>query len=116
MNPTDKKLRWRLPHAVLLLAFWIVSSGSVSETLLWAAEPTKAVPQASETKSAPPQPVAINESEIIPRAEQTLRSLQETRFELAADSESALNSLEKEIAAFTEKSDRRWQGELASIG
>ena len=105
-----------MPHAVLLFVFWIVSSEFVSQTLLWAAEPAKAAPQTSETKPAPPQPVAINASEIIPRAEQTLRALQEIRFDLAADSESALNSLGKEIAAFAEKSDRRWQGEVASIG
>lgn len=116
MNPTDKKPRCWLPHAVLLFVFWIVSSESVSQTLLWAAEPAKAAPQTSETKPAPPQPVAINASEIIPRAEQTLRALQEIRFDLAADSESALNSLGIEIAAFAEKSDRRWQGEVASIG
>ena len=59
--------------------------------------------------------VAIAAAEIIPRAEQTLRSLQETRFQLAADSDAALSSLRKEIEAFAEKSDRRWQSEAAVI-
>ena len=116
MNTTQSKPRRGLQRGGSSLCFLDSFIRSVSQTLLWAAEPAKAAPQASETKPAPPQPVAINASEIIPRAEQTLRSLQETRFDLAADSESALNSLEKEIAAFAEKSDRRWQGEVESIG
>src|SRR5262249_57037207 len=55
-------------------------------------------------------------SESIPRAEQTLKSLQETRFQLAVDSDAVLNSLQKDIAAFAEKSDRRWQGEAEMLG
>jgi small-conductance mechanosensitive channel len=115
-NTTQKKPICLLQLGVLLVALWIISPCSVGGISLWAAEPAKSPPPASETKQTPPQPVAIIESEIIPRAEQTLRSLQETRFELAADSDLALISLEKEISAFAEKSDRRWQGQAQAIG
>jgi small-conductance mechanosensitive channel len=80
-----------------------------------AAEQPKTPTPTSETKQAPPAPVAIPASEVIPRGEQTLRSLQETRFQLAADSDAALNSIQTEIAAFAEKSDQRWQGEAEMI-
>ena len=102
--------------AIFLFVSSIVCPWFVRQSLLWAAERAKTAPQASETKPAPSQTVAISASEVIPRAEQALRSLQETRFDLAADSESALNSLEKEIADFAEKSDKRWQSEAEIIG
>jgi small-conductance mechanosensitive channel len=92
-------------------------------TLLWgagprasrAAEPPNTSPQTTEVKKAPPAPIAIPASEIIPRSEQTLRALQEIRFQVAADSEAALKSMQSEIAAFAEKSDRRWQDEREMI-
>jgi DNA repair ATPase RecN len=51
----------------------------------------------------------IPPSEIVPRGEQTLRALQEIRFQIAAETDVALNSIQKEISEFAEKSDRRWQ-------
>src|SRR5215470_792249 len=97
-----------------LLGWWMVLSWLVSWTWVQAAEPPKAPAQASETKQAPVAPVAITASEIIPRAEQTFRSLQETRYQLAVDS-AVLNSMQKDIAAFAEKSDRRWEGEAEML-
>jgi len=87
----------------------------VAWTEIQAAEQPKSPPQASETKGSPPAPVAIPASEIIPRAEQALKSLQEIRFQIAADSESVLNSMQRDITAFAERSDRRWQAEAESI-
>lgn len=116
MKTSQIKPRCLLQTSVLLLAASILFPWFVSRSLLGAAEPAKTPTPAGETKPVPAQPVAINTSEIIPRAEQALRSLQETRFELAADSELALNTLRQEIAAFAEKSDRRWQGEAEMIG
>jgi len=116
MNPTHKKPSRLLPLGVGLVVSWMAFSWSVGPTsLLGAAEPAKTPPPTGETKQAPPAPVAIAESLIIPRSEQTLRSLQETRFQIAADSETALNSLQSEIAAFAEKSDRRWQSDVETI-
>jgi potassium efflux system protein len=85
-------------------------------TVIHAAEPAKTPPQTSETKSAPPEPAAIPASEIIPRGEQTLRSLQEIRFQIVADTEAVMKTVQSEICALAEKSDRRWQGAPAWIG
>jgi small-conductance mechanosensitive channel len=93
----------------------LILSWSFDPTSARAAEQPKAPPQASEIKQAPPAPVAIPAAEIIPRAEQTLRALQETRFQIAADSDAALNALQSDIAAFAERSDRRWQDEAEVI-
>ena len=98
-----------------IIACGIVLSWFAGLTTVQAAEQAKPPPQASETKQAPPAPVAIPASEIIPRSEQTLRSLQETRFQIAADTDSALASMQSDIAAFAEKSDRRWQVEAGMI-
>ena len=87
----------------------------VGWTAIQAAEPLKSPPQAGETKKAPPAPVAIPSSEIIPRAEQALKTLQEIRVQIAADSDAELNSMEREMAVFAERSDRRWQAETESI-
>ena len=97
-------------------ACWIVLLWLVGWTVVQAAEQPKTPAPASETKQAPPVPVAIPASEIIPRSEQTLRALQEIRFQVAADSEAALNSIQKDIVASAEKSDRRWQDERETIG
>jgi potassium efflux system protein len=109
-----KRRSWLLKPTVGLIGWWIILSWSFG-CLVQAAEQPKAPAQASETKQAPVAPVAITASEIIPRAEQTLRSLQETRFNLAEDSDAELNSLQKDIAAFAEKSDQRWQGEAEML-
>jgi hypothetical protein len=66
-------------------------------------------PQTTEGKEAPSAPLAIPPSEIVPRGEQTLRALQEIRFQLAAETDVALNSIQKDISESAEKSDRRWQ-------
>ena len=51
----------------------------------------------------------IPPSEIVPRGEQALRALQEIRLQIAAETDVALNSIQREISQFAEKSDRRWQ-------
>lgn len=81
-----------------------------------AAEQPKTPPLSIETKQPPKAPVAIPAAEIIPRSEQALKSLQETRARIAADAEAILNSVEREIIAFAEKSDRRWQAEAEGMG
>lgn len=116
MHATQKVLRLIRQRRVLFIASWILIACSIREISLWAAEPAKTAPQTSESKPAPAPPVAINASEVIPRAEQTLRSLQEIRFGLAAESDLALTSLQREMAVFAEKSEKRWQGEVARIG
>jgi hypothetical protein len=104
-----------LKLTVGLIGWWIILSWSFGWMWIQAAEQSKAPAQAIETKQALRAPVALTASEIIPRAEQTLRSLQETKFNLAVDSDDVLNSLQKDIAAFAEKSDRRWQGEAEML-
>ena len=116
MTPRHKNPGGWMQLGVLLAALWIGLTWSISRNLLWAAEPAKSPPPAGETKPAPAQPVAISASEVIPRSEQALRSLQETRFELAADSDPALTTLQKEISEFAEKSDKRWQNAAEILG
>ena len=115
MAPEPKTRSWMLKLTAGVIACWIVLSWIVGWTAVQAAEQTKTPAQVSETEQAPPAPAAIPASEIIPRAEQTLRTLQETRFQIAADSEAVLNSIQRDIAAFAEKSDRRWQDETEMI-
>ena len=105
-----KQLPGGLVGRRVVLLLWLVTWTAVQ-----AAEQPKNLPQTSEPKQAPVAPVAITASEIIPRAEQTLRSLQETRFHLEADSDTVLNSIQRDIAAFAEKSDLRWQGEAEML-
>lgn len=99
-----------------IITWAIVLLSLAGLTTAFAAEQPKPPPQASESKQALPTPVAIPASEIIPRAEQALRSLQETRYQIAADTDSALASIQRDIAAFAEKSGRRWQVEAGMIG
>src|SRR4030095_8048283 len=113
MKPETKRRTWLLKVSLSLIAWWVFLSCSFGWAWVQAAEEPKAPPQAGETKSAL---MPISASEIIPRAEQTLRSLRESRFQIAADSDAALNSLQKDIAALAARSDRRWQNEGASIG
>ena len=115
MAPEPKTRSWMLKLTAGVIACWIVLSWIVGGTAVQAAEQTKTPAQVSETKQAPPAPVAIPASEIIPRSEQTLRTLQEIRFQIAADSEAVLNSIQRDIVAFAAKSDRRWQGEAGMI-
>jgi potassium-dependent mechanosensitive channel len=115
MNPERKKRSRFLKLAVGLLGWWIALLWLFGWTWVRAAEQPKAPAQAGAPKQAPVAPVAIPASEIIPRAEQTLRSLQETRFQLAVDSDAVLNSMQKDIAAFAEKSDRRWQAQAEML-
>ncbi|HEX5022999.1 MAG TPA: hypothetical protein VFX54_20195, partial [Candidatus Binatia bacterium] len=115
MNAESKK-----PNGPLQLFHGLIGSCFiflllVAWTEIQAAEQPKSPPQASETKESPPAPVAIPASEIIPRAEQALKSLQEIRFQIAAESEAVLNSIQRDITAFTERSDRRWGAEAESI-
>ena len=105
-----KQLPGGLVGRRVVLLLWLVTWTAVQ-----AAEQPKTLPQTSEPKQAPVAPVAITASEIIPRAEQTLRSLQETRFHIEADSDAVLNSIQRDIAAFAEKSDLRWQGEAEML-
>src|SRR5215471_10926733 len=116
MIPQYEKPGRLLKLSAGLIGWWMVLSWSLGCPWVQAAEPAKTPAQASETKQAPVAPVAITASEIIPRAEQTFKSLQETRYQLAVDSDAALNSLKKDIAAFAEKSDRRWQSEAEMLG
>jgi potassium efflux system protein len=115
MTPEPKRRSWMLKLTAGIIACAIVLSWFAGLATVQAAESPKPPPQASETKQAPPAPVAIPASEIIPRSEQILRSLQETRFQIAADTDSALASIQREITAFAEKSDRRWQGQAGMI-
>ncbi|HEX9144372.1 MAG TPA: hypothetical protein VGA09_08880, partial [Candidatus Binatia bacterium] len=115
MNPEYKRPSRLSKLTRGLIGRCIVLLWLVGWTAVQAAEQAKTPAQAAETKQAPPVPVAIPASEIIPRAEQTLRTLQEIRFQVVADSEAALNSIQNDIAAFAEKSDRRWQDETETI-
>jgi hypothetical protein len=113
MNSKNRRRRQAWKRIGALVAWWIVG-GSLGWTTIQAAEPQKTPSQAAETKQ-PSAPVTIPAAEIIPRAEQASRSLQETRFQIAADSDAELNSLQAEIAAYAERSDRRWQGEAEML-
>ncbi len=115
MNPESKGSNGPLQLRGGLVASCFVILLAAGWTEIQAAELPKTPPQAGETTPAPPVPVAIAASEIIPRAEQTLKALQETRFEIAAESAAVLNSIQRDITAFAERSDRRWQAESENI-
>ena len=91
-----------------------MSVGLLVVASVQAADQSKA-PEKTDPNQAPSASVAISASEVIPRAEQTLRTLQETRFQLAAESDAALNALQSEITAYAEKSYRRWRDEVETI-
>jgi potassium-dependent mechanosensitive channel len=61
----------------------------------------------------PPAPVAIADSEIIPRAEQTVNSLQKLRSDIVSDL--TLPAIEKDFAEFAADSDRRRENEAEAI-
>ena len=115
MNHQRRRV-WFLTPAFLSIGLWLWLYCVPSATVLHGAEQPKVSAPSAAIKPPPARPVVIPASEIIPRAEQTLRSLQETRFALAADSDFALNSLQNELAASAEKSDKRWQGKPEMIG
>ena len=92
MNHQRRRV-WFLTPAFLSVGLWLWLYCVPSATVLHGAEQPKVPAPSAAIKPPPARPVVIPASEIIPRAEQTLRSLQETRFALAADSDFALNSL-----------------------
>jgi small-conductance mechanosensitive channel len=92
------------------IGWYILLSWLLSGSLLAAESPKTP----GETKHAAPVAVAIADSEIIPRADQTVKSLQKLRLEIAADS--TLNSIQKDFSAFAEKSDRRRESEAEMVG
>jgi len=91
--------------AIALLACWVFFSAGRGETSLWAGEPAKKPPMAGGAKQDSPAAAAIADSEIIPRGEQTIKSLQKIRTEVASDS--ALRSIQNEFSALVQKSDER---------
>ncbi|MGE5219637.1 MAG: mechanosensitive ion channel domain-containing protein [Chloroflexota bacterium] len=116
MNLKPRSLSGLLPLLGGSIGWCVVFFGLSAWSGVKAAESPKVLPPIGESKQARPTPVAIPAAEIIPRGEQTLRSLQESRFQIAAETDAALNSIQRDIADFTEKSDRRWQGEEETIG
>jgi len=113
MNPRHKRRSCFLNLTAVLIGGWIIFSWCVDRTAVQAAEPSKTPSQAGETKQAPPAPAAIPDSEIIPRADQTIKALQELRLKVTADS--TLSSIQKDFAAFVEKSDRRRESEAETM-
>jgi len=112
MNPKHKRRSCFLKLTAVVIASWVVISWLTSGPAVQASEPPKTL---GETKQASTAPVAaIADSEIIPRADQTVKSLQKLRLEIAADS--TLNSIQKDFSAFAEKSDRRRESEAETVG
>jgi len=113
MSPGRRRSCCFLKLSVVLIACWMVFSAGIGWTAVRSTEQTKAAPQTSEAKPASQGPVELADSEIIPRAEQTVKSLQKLRSELAADS--TLRSIQTAFAAFVEKSDRRRESAAETI-
>ena len=80
---------------IVLIAFSTACWGSIGRTSAWADEAAKAAPQTA----------AISDSEIIPRGEQTIKSLQKIRLEVASDS--TLRAMQSEFTDLMKKSDER---------
>jgi small-conductance mechanosensitive channel len=95
----------------------LVAGLVLSWTFAWpwaqAAEPPKPASQTSAGNPASQPAAAVADSEIIPRAEQTVKSLQKIRADAAADP--TLRSIQKDFAAFAEKSERRRESEAEII-
>jgi small-conductance mechanosensitive channel len=85
----------------------------LAQTASFGAEKPSAPAPSGAPKQAAGAPAAVENSEIIPRAEQALRSLQEIRSELAADQ--TLGSVEKGFVVFAEASDRRRESAAEAI-
>jgi small-conductance mechanosensitive channel len=113
--PTKAPFSWRrvkMPShrvklALIIIACWIAWCSQRS--VIWAGEAAKTPPQASETKPVAGNAVAIADSEIIPRAEQTVKRLQ--RLKLDAGADASLRTMHSEFADFAEKSDKRRESE-----
>ena len=90
---------------VVVVVCWVVCSCCVGSTAVQAAESSKA-PRPSGAFSAP---VPIADSEIIPRADEVVKFLQKLRLQVAADS--TLKSIQADLSAFAEKSDRQRESE-----
>ena len=88
-----------LSGSLFLLSLLLGPSGS------YGAEQVKTPVASGAPSPAPSAPTPIENAEIIPRAEQALRSLREIRSQLAGDT--TLGSIEKEFVAFVNLSDRR---------
>ena len=112
MDAQHPKRAWSLRRFVALC-------GSIALCLLlgstWGrpAEQTKAARPSNETKPASKAPVPVAESEIIPRAEQTLKGLQKLRSEIAAGS--TLSALQRDFTALVQKSERRRESEAETL-
>ncbi|MGH7795188.1 MAG: hypothetical protein ACREQ2_09850 [Candidatus Binatia bacterium] len=102
-----RRSRFLTPAAVVVA--WMLVWGCVRSTTLQAAEQPKPPPQTGR----PGPPVAIADSEIIPRAEQTVKSLQKIRSEVTADP--TLKSIERDFAGLAEKSDQRHERDVETI-
>jgi len=113
MTPEYKRRSGLLKRAVGFIGYWMVLSWLLGWTAVQAAEQSKTPSQASETKQAPPVPVAIADSEIIPRADQTVKALQKIRSDVAANS--TLNAIQTDFATLVERSDRRRDSEAETI-
>jgi small-conductance mechanosensitive channel len=111
MKPTHKRRSGLLKLAVDAIACWMAIS------LGWAAvqggEPSKDPAQASEAKQTSSAALAIPDSEIIPRAEQAVKSLQKMRSEVAADS--TLRSIQRDFTALAGKSELQRETEADTI-
>jgi len=113
MTPEHKRRRGLVKRAFGFFGYWMVLSWFLGWTAVMAAEPSKTPSQASETKQAPQDPVAIADSEIIPRAEQTLKALQKIKSGVAADS--TLRSIQAEFAALVKNFDRRRESDAETM-
>jgi potassium-dependent mechanosensitive channel len=108
-----QKRRSRLSGLLASLIGWcFIFSWSFGSTWLQSAEPAKNSTPSGESSAVPPAPVAILNSEIIPRSDQTVKSLQQLRLDVAADP--TLRSIQRDFATFAEKSDRRRQSEAGA--
>jgi len=109
MNQRHKRPRRFLRSIVVVVACWVGFSWRLGSTAVQAAEPSKAPPQSSAVSA----PVAIADSEIIPRAEQTIKLLQKIKSEVTADP--TLKSIQTDFAALVQKSDRRRESEVETV-
>src|SRR5262245_6263150 len=100
---------YSLKPAIVLIACCLTAG--FGRPPLWAAEPEK-TPTQTETKQASPVPIA--DSEIIPRGEQTIKSLQKIRADVASDS--TLRSMQREFTELVKKSDERRARDAETMG
>ena len=115
MNPNPLRRRHFFKAVAVFTARGIIFLCLASAAAVLAAEPAKPSVPLSDTKQPAAVAASIPAAEIIPRAEQALRTLHDIRFDTAADSDVSLNTLQREISAFAKKSDQRWQVEAEAI-